>query len=359
MMDVSSKITQIKTWLAAYDGPDISIMEVCGSHTAAISKYGISGMLSEKIHLISGPGCPVCVTPSSYIDRLIELSLEENTTVVTFGDLIRVPGREKSLAEVKGEGASVEMVYSPTDILRLAAEHRKRRFVFAAVGFETTAPVYAMLMDGLLAADIKNVQLLTALKTMPPVIAWLCTHGAQIDGFLAPGHVCAVTGADLFAPLAERYRVPFGVAGFGAKELLAAVYGVARAVERYRDSGVCPTVKNYYPSVVTAAGNRTAQKKVDQYFTAADALWRGMGVIPDSGRVLRPEYARFDAGSGGLLADDKKNQACRCGQVLMGQCLPGDCPLFGSACTPLHPQGACMVSEEGSCHQYLMYHRTR
>lgn len=359
MTDISHKISQIKKWLAAYDGPDISIMEVCGSHTAAISKYGISGMLSEKLHLISGPGCPVCVTPTGYIDRLIELSMEKHTTVVTFGDLIRVPGREKSLAEAKGEGASVEMVYSPMDILRLAKEHPDRRFVFAAVGFETTAPVYAVLLEQLVAEQVSNVQLLTALKTMPPVIGWLCEHGDGIDGFLAPGHVAAVTGSDLFEPLADQYHVPFGVAGFGAEELLLAVCGTFRAVEQYRDSGVLLGVKNYYPTVVCAQGNQKAKELVDTYFEPSDALWRGIGVIAGSGRKLRPEYAKFDAGSDHLMEDQKKNQACRCDQVLMGKALPGNCPLFGTVCTPMNPQGACMVSEEGSCHQYLMYHRTR
>lgn len=359
MTDISQKITQMKTWLAAYDGPDISIMEVCGSHTAAISKYGISGLLSEKLHLISGPGCPVCVTPTGYIDRLIELSMEKNTTVVTFGDLIRVPGREKSLAEAKGEGASVEMVYSPFDLMRLAKERPHQRFVFAAVGFETTAPVYAMLLKQLVEADMTNVQLLTALKTMPPVIRWLCEHGDGIDGFLAPGHVAAVTGSDLFRPLAEQYYVPFGVAGFGAEELLLAVYGTFRAVEQYRESGIRPEVKNYYPAVVSPQGNQKARELVDRYFEPCDALWRGIGVIADSGRRLRETYAQFDAGSDLVMEDRKKNQACRCDQILMGKALPGDCPLFGGVCTPMNPQGACMVSEEGSCHQYLMYHRTR
>ena len=359
MTDFSQKISQMKTWLAAYDGPDISIMEVCGSHTAAISKYGISGLLSEKLHLISGPGCPVCVTPTGYIDRLIELSMEKNTTVVTFGDLLRVPGREKSLAEAKGEGASVEMVYAPTDIVRLAKEQPRHRFVFAAVGFETTAPVYAMLLEQLVEEQITNVQLLTALKTMPPVIGWLCEHGSGIDGFLAPGHVAAVAGSDLFVPLAEAYHVPFGVAGFGAEELLLAVYGTFRAVQQYRENNLTPDVKNYYPSVVCAQGNPRAKALVDQYFESCDALWRGIGVIAGSGRKLRDEYARFDAGSEQLFEDHKKNLACRCDRVLMGWALPGDCPLFGTACTPMDPQGACMVSEEGSCHQYLMYHRTR
>lgn len=359
MTDFSHKITQIKTWLAAYDGPDISIMEVCGSHTAAISKYGISGLLSGKLHLISGPGCPVCVTPTGYVDRLITLALEKDTTVVTFGDLIRVPGKEKSLAEAKGEGASVEMVYSPLDILRLAKEHPQQRFVFAAVGFETTAPVYAMLMEQLVTEQLSNVQLLTALKTMPPVIGWLCEHGSGIDGFLAPGHVAAVTGSDLFVPLAKQYHVPFSVAGFGAEELLLAVYGAFRAVELYRNSGEIPGVKNYYPSVVSAQGNQRAKELVDKYFEPADALWRGIGVINGSGRRLCAEYKQYDAGSDQLMEDHKKNQACRCDRVLTGRALPGDCPLFGTVCTPMNPQGACMVSEEGSCHQYLMYHRTR
>ncbi len=357
--DYDSQIEKIKAWLAAYDGPDISIMEVCGSHTAAISKYGISGLLSPRLHLISGPGCPVCVTPTAYIDRLIELSLEPDTTVVTFGDLIRVPGRERSLADAKSEGARIEMVYSPMDILRLAQEHRERRYVFAAVGFETTTPVYAMLLQQLQEQNIENVQLLTALKTMPAVIAWLCENGSGIDGFLAPGHVAAVTGSGLFEPLAAKYGVPFGVAGFEAKELLLAVYGTFRAAVRYREHVMQADVRNYYPSVVSRDGNRLAQQMVDRYFDTADASWRGMGVILASGRLLRPEYARFDAGSASLVEDHKKNQACRCDQVLMGRCLPGDCPLFGTVCTPLSPQGACMVSEEGSCHQYLMYHRTR
>ncbi len=353
------RIDQIKAWLAAYDGADISIMEVCGSHTAAISKYGISGLLSPHIRLISGPGCPVCVTPTAYIDRLIALSMEPDTWVVTFGDLIRVPGEVRSLSDVMGEGAHVQMVYAPTDVLALAREHPDRQYVFAAVGFETTAPVYAMLLDRLIGEKIENVRLLTALKTMPPVIAWLCEQETAIDGFLAPGHVAAVTGSDVFLPLAEHYHVPFCVAGFRAEELLLAIYGIARAVLAARERGEAPTVKNYYPSVVTAAGNRIAQEAVDRFFEPSDAAWRGMGTIPASGRLLRAAYSRFDAGSEGLAEDHKKNRACRCDRVLMGQCLPVDCPLFGTVCTPQQPQGACMVSEEGSCHQYLMYHRTR
>ncbi len=359
-MDKNDKqrITEIKQWLAAYDGPDISIMEVCGSHTAAISKFGISSLLSEKLHLISGPGCPVCVTPTAYIDRLIELALQENTTVVSFGDLLRVPGKERSLSDARSDGARVEMIYSPMDVCKLAKESPQQKFVFAAVGFETTTPVYALLIEQLIAENIKNVQLLTALKTMPEVISWLCEADSGIDGFLAPGHVCAVTGWGLFAPLAAKYNVAFGVAGFEAVPLLYGVYGTIRQVMRARESGVAD-VKNYYPSVVTEKGNEHAKRLVDQYFTSCDASWRGMGVIQSSGRILREEYAAFDAGSAALTEDHKKNKACRCDQVLMGRALPGDCPLYGSVCNPMNPQGACMVSEEGSCHQYLMHHRVR
>jgi hydrogenase expression/formation protein HypD len=251
------------------------------------------------------------------------------------------------------------MVYAPTEVLSLAKEQPGQPFVFAAVGFETTTPVYALLMEMLLEENIKNVRLLTALKTMPPVIRWLCENSQNIHGFLAPGHVAAVTGSDIFCPLAQAYHMPFGVAGFGAEELLLAVYGTFRAVERYRDTGICPGVKNYYPSVVQAKGNALAEQKIQRFFKPVDAYWRGIGVIPASGRALRGLYADFDAGSALLVEDTKTNSACRCGDILRGQALPMDCPLFGTGCTPLHPQGACMVSPEGSCQQYLIYHRTR
>ncbi|MCR5098709.1 MAG: hydrogenase formation protein HypD [Lachnospiraceae bacterium] len=339
-------LEEIKEYLKTYDGDDINIMEVCGSHTDAISKNGIPQMLSKKIHLLSGPGCPVCVTPSSYIDRLIELSKEPDTVIATFGDLIRVPGSEKSLSDAKGEGAQVLMVYSPLDIIRHAKEHPEKTYVFAAVGFETTTPVYATLMDRLIDEDIKNVKLLTAIKTMPQVIDHLLKNGAPIDAFIAPGHVSVVTGYGIFEPIAEKYGIPFGVSGFQGNELLIAIYGIVRHVGR----GV---VKNYYPSVVTKAGNETANEMVDKYFVASDATWRGMGEVPGSGRLIASQYSRFDAGSADLNEDHKKNAACRCDQILMGKMKPYECPLFGKVCTPMTPQGACMVSTEGSCFSYL------
>lgn len=345
-------IQEIKSFLSEYNGPDMNIMEVCGSHTAAIAKNGIPGLLSDRIHLISGPGCPVCVTPSAYIDRLIELAMQDGTCVVTFGDLLRVPGSSKSLRMAKGEGGRVEMVYSPMDIIEMAGKEPETEFVFAAVGFETTTPVYALLMEELADRDIKNVKLLTALKTMPEAINYLCANGAPIDGFIAPGHVSVVTGSKIFEPLAEKYHLPFGVSGFEGQEILTALYAIVKMYGKGR-------VINCYPAVVTPEGNVEAQASVNKFFEPADAVWRGMGSIPGSGRVLREEYAAFDAGSRELTEDKKKNQACRCDQVLMGKIRPTECPLFGKVCTPLTPQGACMVSTEGNCFSWYSNKRKK
>ncbi|MBR2189446.1 MAG: hydrogenase formation protein HypD [Eubacterium sp.] len=345
-------LEKIKTYLRTYDGPDLNIMEVCGSHTGAIARFGIPGMLSPKIHLISGPGCPVCVTPSAYIDRLIALAEAPDTCVVTFGDLIRVPGSKESLGAAKGHGARVEMVYAPADILELAAQAPETRFVFAAVGFETTMPAYALLMEELLERRIDNVFLLTALKTMPEIIRHLMDSGAPIDGFLAPGHVSVVTGSEIYEPLAEAYGIPFGIAGFQGEELLTALCGIVRARGQGR-------VMNFYPSVVTKEGSLKAQELVSRYFEPADAMWRGIGIVPGSGRVLRGSYGRFDLGSRGLDEDHKLNRACCCDRVLSGIMRPNQCPLFGKVCTPLSPQGACMVSTEGSCFSWFSSGRTQ
>ena len=346
-------LPEMRDFLANYDGPDVHIMEVCGSHTAAISKNGIRGMLSEKIHLISGPGCPVCVTPTAYVDRLIELALTANTCVVTFGDMLRVPGSKYSLSEVQGMGGRAIMVYSPMDIFALAEKEPEVTFVFAALGFETTTPVYALLLEEIIERNIENVKLLTALKTMPGVIEYLCENGASIQGYLAPGHVAAVTGSDLFKPLAEKYKIPFAVSGFEGEEILEALCGIVKArqsmVDGGAENGTVP-VMNFYPAVVSAEGNIRAQQLVAKYFAQTDAAWRGMGIVPDTGMELRPEYEKYDAGSKALVEDNKRNKACCCDQILMGKMQPQQCPLFGKVCKPLTPQGACMVSEEGSCH---------
>ena len=362
-------LERIREELKNYDGPACRLMEVCGTHTASIVKNGIPALLSDRIRLVSGPGCPVCVTVTSYIDRLVELSLTENTTVAAFGDLLRVRGSKRSLADARAMGGQVQMVYSPLEMLDAADREKERRFVFAAVGFETTMPVYAILMKEALRRNLSNVQLLTSLKTMPEVIRWLCRNnggpeetgsvenrtgnakesersGSRITGFLAPGHVCAVTGLSEYRSIARETGLPFIVSGFEGKELLAAIYGLVR--ERGRGD-----VWNFYPEVVREEGNPGAREAVDEFFCTADAAWRGMGIIPRSGKILRPEYASFDAGSAGLTKD-RVAAGCRCPEVLTGRMEPTGCPLFGKVCTPSSPHGSCMVSQEGSCYNYYI-----
>lgn len=345
----------ITDYLKSYDGPELRIMEVCGSHTGAIAKYGIPQLLSDRIHLISGPGCPVCVAPSAYIDRMIELSLQPDVIVTTFGDLLRVPGSRESLSEAKGRGAKARMVYSPFDTIDLAKKDPAHTYVFAALGFETTAPVYALMARQVLEDGVPNVKLLTAIKTMPAVIRALMDSGAPVNAFLAPGHVSVVTGSRIWEPLAEQYEIPFAVAGFQGIEILEALYGIARWTNE-RSGG---RVMNFYPSVVSRAGNEEAQTQIREVFEPVSAVWRGIGEIEGSGLALRGPYAALDAGSRGLSRDVRKNKACRCGEVLCGKIPPTACPLHGKVCTPLTPQGACMVSPEGSCRTWFEGGRKR
>lgn len=343
-------IKNITKYLNEYDGDTITFMEVCGTHTAAISENGIPSILSNKIKLISGPGCPVCVTVASYIDRLCELSLQPDTCVVTFGDMIRVPGTESSLQDTKSMGADIRMVYSPFEILDIAKREKEKTFVFAAVGFETTTPIYAVLLEKIIHEKIENIKLLTALKTMPAAIEMLCENGEKIDGFIAPGHVSVITGADIFKPLAEKYGLPFVVSGFTGSELIASIY----ALIRLKGTG---RVLNLYKSAVTDKGNKEAHRIVAKYFETCDANWRGMGCIKNSGMALRREYEKYDAGSRNLTQDNAKNKGCICGEVITGRKAPNACRLFGKICTPENPQGACMVSNEGSCFHYYINNR--
>ncbi|MGN1203233.1 MAG: hydrogenase formation protein HypD [Eubacterium sp.] len=343
-------IKDVTQFLKEYDGEPLAFMEVCGTHTASISENGIPSLLSNKIKLISGPGCPVCVTVASYIDRLCELALEENTCVVTFGDLIRVPGGTTSLQEAKSKGGKIKMVYSPFEIIDLAKSDVTTTFVFAAVGFETTTPIYAVMLDKIIEESIPNIRFLTALKTMPAAIDTLCQMGNKIDGFIAPGHVSVITGANEFKPLAKKYNLPFVVSGFKGEELLAAIYALVKLNNQGK-------VLNLYKSAVTDNGNEKAKKLVGKYFEPCDAVWRGIGKIKNSGMALKKEYIRYDAGSESLISDNVKNKKCRCGEVITGFASPCDCPLFAKACTPENPQGACMVSNEGSCFHYYINNR--
>ena len=332
--------------LKEYDGEEVRIMEVCGTHTAAISVNGIPSMLSDKIKLISGPGCPVCVTVTAVIDKLIELAMRDDTVVLTFGDLIRVKGSSKSLADAKAEGAHVKMVYSPMETLKLAREDKTKTFVFAAIGFETTTPVYAMVLEKAIEEGIHNLKLLTSLKTMPQVIRWVVSNGGGLDGFIAPGHVSAITGSDEYKKLSEELGIPFVVSGFDGPQLLMTIYAL---VSMKGTTGI----KNMYKNVVSPEGNLKAKELVNKYFEPSDASWRGMGKIEGSGMILRKEYEEYDAGSFGL-DEDHMPKGCCCASVLVGKIRPCDCPLFGKSCTPDNAHGACMVSTEGSCYNYFV-----
>lgn len=337
--------------LRDWQGPDLRIMEVCGTHTAAIMQGGLRSLLPKGITLISGPGCPVCITPAAYVDKAVDLAMRLDWRLYTFGDMMKVKGTEKSLADAKADGGHVRFVYSPLELLELAEKEPQYTHVFAAVGFETTAPIYGMLVKKARDKGLVNLKILTALRTVLPALELILGSGEPIDAFLAPGHVSAIIGSDAYADLAARYNRPFTVAGFSPEHILYAVWQLAHAVRDGQHG-----VHNLYPGVVHHDGNRKALALMDEVFESGDSVWRGIGVIPDSGLFLREEYAAFDAGSRGLDADPAPNPACRCTDVILGRIHPTDCPMFGTVCTPSHALGPCMVSGEGACG---IWHRFR
>ncbi|MCH3972576.1 MAG: hydrogenase formation protein HypD [Oscillospiraceae bacterium] len=336
------KNEQMAAYLTHYRGRPLRLMEVCGTHTSVLYRSGLRGMLPAQVAMLSGPGCPVCVTPTAYIDRLTELSLTPGVCVLSFGDMLAVPGSKLSLAGARARGGRVGFFYAPEQALKIAAKEPKTCFVLAAVGFETTAPVWAVLAETILQQGIQNVRLLTALKTMPLAMDALCETG-DIDGFLCPGHVAVVSGSESFRPLADKWKKPMVVGGFTPELLLRALCRLLREAGE-RHSGVW----NEYPAYVRRDGNSKAKAVVARVFETGPACWRGLGVLAGSGLYLRGKYAALDAGSGALY-DDRAPEGCCCGKVLTGALTPQQCPLFGKACLPEHPVGACMVSSEGSC----------
>ena len=338
-----------KEIIQSYDGPKLRIMEVCGTHTHEIFRLGIRSLLPESIELISGPGCPVCVTPVGYIDEAVMLALEHGAVICTFGDLIRVPGTKMSLAGARAEGAQLRVVYSPLDAVEFAKGNPEKQVVFLAVGFETTTPASCLAVKKAKEAGLKNFSLLVANKTMPN--AYQALKGSA-DAFLYPGHVHAIIGNSLCEKLAQDDGISGVVTGFTAKELLEAL---AVVVEKSKDGK--PFFQNCYPRVVREEGNPAAQKVIAEVMESCDSEWRGLGVIPGSGQRLREEYKNYDARIKFRLpkVEGRSNPACRCGEVLQGKCRPSDCKVFGKGCTPQHPIGACMVSNEGACSAYYQY----
>jgi hydrogenase expression/formation protein HypD len=327
-------------------------MEVCGTHTAAIAQSGLRSLLPPQIRLVSGPGCPVCVTPSAYIDQLCDLAQQPGHLVLCFGDLIRVPGHRGSLGQAMARGGQVRMIYSPLDALEICRTHPEQTIVLAAVGFETTAPSYALLVKRALQASIGNLRLLTALRRMPPALDLLCSPESGIDGFLAPGHVSAIIGSRAYESYALTYCKPFVVAGFKAEDVLGAI---ARLVQLCRrEMPARGVVENAYPAIVRPDGNQKAQAVLTEVFEYESAAWRGLGVLPESGYRLRGPYAAFDAGPAAAI-EDEELPGCRCGELMLGKLEPEDCPLFGRTCRPENPVGPCMVSTEGACGIHFRY----
>ena len=343
-----STIEEARAYLENYDGPDFRIMEVCGTHTHEIFRQGIRRILSPKINLISGPGCPVCVTPVSFIDEAVFLALEKGCTITTFGDLVRVPGSKMSLAGARAKGAKIKVVYAPFDAVKIAQENPEEQVVFLSVGFETTTPSDVIAVKKAMTAGLKNFSILTANKTMPGAYEAM---GKSCDAFLYPGHVHAVTGTQICKDMCEK-GISGVIAGFTGSELLTAL---AVACKKHAEGK--PFFVNCYPRVVKDEGSPAAVAMVDRFMEPCDAEWRGIGTIPMSGMQLRDEYAEFDARKKYNVPEIKPEYktACRCGDVLQGKIIPKECPLFGKACNPDHPVGACMVSDEGACSAFYMY----
>ena len=331
----------------------IRLMEVCGTHTVAIFKAGIRQLLPKTVELVSGPGCPVCVTPNEYLDRAIAYSKQPQVIITTFGDMLKVPGSSSTLAAQKSAGADVRVIYSPLESLEIATANPDKKIIFLAVGFETTAPLAAATIMMAKQADIRNFYVLSAHKLVPPALnVLLQSKDSRVDGFLLPGHVSAIIGLAPYEFLIDKFNTPGVVAGFEPLDILQSIYMLTKQINR----GV-PKLENQYGRIVAPAGNKVACQTVDQVYRPADAVWRGLGNLPGSGLSLREEYGAFDATRNlpVTVEDTKEPIGCRCGQVLRGVMMPTDCPLFGKTCLPEHPVGSCMVSVEGTCAAWYKY----
>ena len=339
---------------AANGLPALSLMEVCGTHTHAVRRYGIRSLLPANVKLLSGPGCPVCVTAEKDVAAALALTKRPGVALCCFGDMLRVPAGGESLLAQKERGADVRVCVSPMDALPAAKREPEKTFVWFGVGFETTAPNTAALAEAALADGVKNLFILSAHKTMPNALRALLREETGVSALLCPGHVAAVTGAEAFRFLPVELGLPAAISGFEPEEILLAVFALVKMLR-----GKKPALFNAYPRVVHPDGNRAARALLNRVFEPCAAVWRGMGEIPDSGLRLKREYAALDANARWNLSgiDCTENSACRCGDVLRGRIEPTQCVCFGRACTPQNPLGACMVSSEGTCAAYYQYER--
>ena len=340
--------------LAGRGAQRLQLMEICGTHTVAISRGGLRELLPPGLRMVSGPGCPVCVTDQSYVDQAIVLARTPGVTIATYGDMVRVPGAHGSLEQARSAGADVQVVYAAHEAVELARRSPDRQVAFLAVGFETTAPATALAILQARREGVRNFSVLPAHKlVLPAMHALLSSPDVQIDGFLCPGHVSIILGWRAYESIVAAHHRPCVVAGFEEEQILAGVEEILRQIVEG-----APAAVSVYPPV-TPGGNAVAQRVLAEVFQPGDARWRALGVIPGSGLELRPELREFDVRSRIELPELPSYElpGCRCGQVITGRSLPTDCPLFATRCTPREPIGPCMVSSEGSCAAYYKYHR--
>ncbi|MBE0426994.1 MAG: hydrogenase formation protein HypD [Nitrospirae bacterium] len=345
-------IEKIKTLTKSIGGP-IKLMEVCGTHTVAIFRHGIRDIIPKEIILLSGPGCPVCVTPIRDVDAAVTISRLNGSVLATFGDMMRVPGSKQSLFHAQAEGANIRIVYSPLDALKIATENKDRNVVFFATGFETTSPSVAGTIFEAERSGINNFYIYSAHKIVPPALKVLLdSPDLKIDGFILPGHVSTIIGSRPYEFIATDYKIAPVITGFDAEDILQGIMMLLDQIAENRAE-----VEIQYTRVVKKEGNRKAMGMINEYFELSDANWRGIGVIPGSGLKLKDKFKYRDVSQifDIEIPDAPEPKGCLCGQVLRGIKLPTDCRLFGKACTPEHPVGACMVSTEGSCAAYYKY----
>jgi len=332
-----------------------AIMEICGGQTHAIVRFGLDRILPDTVTLIHGPGCPVCVTPVEMIDKALKLATMREVILCTFGDMMRVPGSDQDLLGAKAAGGDVRFVYSPLDAVRIAADNPKRHVVFFGVGFETTAPANALAVKTACLQGLDNFSMLSSLVLVPPAMeAILSADDNGIDGFLGPGHVCTIMGYSEYEPVARKFKVPIVVTGFEPLDLIQGIHMCVKQLEAGRFE-----VENQYARSVNRRGNEAAQDLLQEVFEVTDRQWRGIGAIPASGMRLTAAYQRYDAESRFALDSIVARECpdCISGEILRGRKKPGDCPAFGTDCTPDRPLGAPMVSSEGACAAYYRYRR--
>lgn len=348
------KVRLLVQKIEEYRGREITLMEVCGGHTMSIHRFGIPSLLPDNIKLVSGPGCPVCVTDRKFIDKAIAYARLSDVIIATYGDLIRVPGSTSSLEIEKANGASIHIIYSIMEAIEIAKSNPTKIIIFLGIGFETTAPGTAA---GILKADelnLENFFVLSAHKIMPPAMNALIEEGVKIDGYLAPGHVSVITGASIYKDIPEIFGLSVVISGFEPIDILQSILMLVKQIESNS-----PKVEIQYSRVVKPEGNIKAQKMLNEVFELADDWWRGLGILPDSGLKIKEKYSRFDIENEMPIEIEKtiEPKGCMCGDVLKGIKKPKDCKLFELVCTPQNPIGACMVSSEGACAAYYKYSR--